>query len=129
MTTYTQGEMAKRVLVADDNPLIRKALCKLFEVEENYDICSEATNGQEAIDLALKHSPDLIIMDLAMPVVNGLEAAHELKKMLPHVPIILFTQHGETGTTLFETYPSIDRAVPKSDPGALMKCVRALAPA
>ena len=121
--------MTKRVLVADDNPLIRKALCKLFEVEENYDICSEATNGQEAIDLALKHSPDLIIMDLAMPVVNGLEAAHELKKMLPHVPIILFTQHGETGTTLFETNPSIDRAVPKSDPGTLMKCVRTLAPA
>jgi YesN/AraC family two-component response regulator len=57
--------MAKRVLVADDNPMIRKMLCQLFEVEEDYDICAEAENGQEAIDLALKHRPDLIILDLA----------------------------------------------------------------
>ena len=49
--------MAKTVLVADDSPIIRKALCKLFEVEEDYDICAEATNGKEAIDLALKCSP------------------------------------------------------------------------
>ena len=59
--------MAKRILVADDNALIRRMLCELFEREEDYDICAEATNGQEAIDLALKHRPDLIILDWAMP--------------------------------------------------------------
>ena len=59
----------------------------------DYDICAEAENGQQAIDLALKHRPDLIILDFAMPVLNGLEAARQLKKIMPGVPIILFTQH------------------------------------
>ena len=85
--------MAKRVLVADDSPLIRKMLCELFEREDDYDVCAEAKNGQEAIDLALKHRPDLIILDWAMPVLGGLAAARELKKIMPEVPIILFTQH------------------------------------
>jgi chemotaxis response regulator CheB len=49
--------MAKRVLVADDSPRIRKMLCQLFEREDDYDICAEAENGQEAIELALKHRP------------------------------------------------------------------------
>ena len=74
--------MAKRILVADDNPMIRKMLCRLFAIEEDYDICAEAENGREAIELALHHRPDLIILDLAMPVLNGLEAARELRKII-----------------------------------------------
>ena len=101
-------EMAKRVLVADDNPTIRKMLCRLFEVEESYDICAEAENGREAIDLALKHRPDLIILDMSMPVLNGTQAAQELKKIMPDVPIILLTQHGNMGkTSLPWTFGSI----------------------
>ena len=73
-----RGEMAKTILVADDNPLIRKMLCEMFEIEEDYDICAEAANGQETVDLAEKHRPDLIILDLSMPVMNGLEAARTL---------------------------------------------------
>jgi two-component system, response regulator PdtaR len=61
------GSMAKTILVADDNPLMRKTLCEIFETEEDYDICAEASNGQEAIDLAPKHRPELIILDLSMP--------------------------------------------------------------
>ena len=120
--------MAKHVLVADDNPGIRKALCKLFEAEEDYDICAEAGDGEQAIELALKHAPDLIIMDLSMPVLNGLEAAHEIKKMMPQVPIILFTQYFEVGITLFENNPNIDRMVSKDDPGSLIDTIRVLAP-
>ena len=120
--------MAKRILVADDNPLIRQMLCKLFEVEEDYDICAEAENGQQAIDLALKHRSDLIILDFAMPVLNGLEAARQLKKIMPGVPIILFTQHA-TGITLAKPDVSIDQVVSKSNPESLMGHVRSLAPA
>ena len=57
--------MAKRVLIADDSPLIRKMLCQLFEREDDYNICAEAENGEQAIELALKHRPDLIILDWA----------------------------------------------------------------
>ena len=120
--------MAKRVLVADDNPLIRKMLCQLFEREDDYDLCAEAKNGREAIELALKHRPHLIILDWSMPVLNGLEAARELKKIMPNVPIILFTQHA-TGITLIETDVNVDRVVSKGDPASLMGHVRSLAPA
>jgi CheY-like chemotaxis protein len=121
--------MAKRVLVADDSPRIRKMLCQLFEREDDYDICAEAENGQEAIELALKHRPDLIILDFAMPVLNGLDAARKLKKIMPEVPLILFTQHANTGVTLLESHVNIDRVVSKGDPERLMEHVRSLAPA
>ena len=119
--------MAKRVLVADDSPVIRKMLCQLFEREDDYDICAEAENGQEAIELALKHRPDLIILDFAMPVLNGLDTARKLKKIMPEVPIILFTQHA-TAITLIETDVTVNRVVSKDDLAGLMGHVRSLAP-
>lgn len=119
--------MAKRVLAADDSPLIRKMLCQLFERDNDYDICAEAENGQEAIELALKQRPDLIILDFAMPILNGLHAARKLKKIMPEVPIILFTQHA-TAITRIETDVNIDRVVSKGDPAGLMGHVRSLAP-
>jgi CheY-like chemotaxis protein len=121
--------MAKTILVADDNPMIRKMLCRLFESEEDYDICAEATNGQEAIALALKHHPDLIILDISMPVLNGLAAARELKKLMPDVPIILFTQYAHLAKDVFGADPPFDRMVSKSDAKDLMGHVRSLIPA
>jgi CheY-like chemotaxis protein len=118
--------MAKRVLVADDNPIIRKMLCRLFEREDDYDLCAEAENGQEAIELALKHRPDLIVLDFAMPILNGLETARKLKEIMPDVPIILFTQHAETAITLLDI---VDRIVSKTDATGLMDYVKSLAPA
>src|SRR5215472_1893651 len=117
--------MAKRILIADDSPMIRTTLCHLFERENDYVVCSEARNGQEAIDLAKKHHPDLIILDMAMPIMNGLSAARQLKKIMPDVPIILFTQHD------IELVPSgievvADRVVPKSEGTQLMMHVRGL---
>jgi CheY-like chemotaxis protein len=120
--------MAKTILVADDNPAIRKALCRMFE-KEDYDICAEAENGKRAIELALQCRPDLIILDLSMPVLNGLEAAHELKKLMPNVPIILFTQHADIANRIAIMSADVDRIVAKSEPAALMGHVRALAPA
>ena len=121
--------MAKRIVVADDNPLIRKMLCKLFEVEDDYDLCAEATNGQEAIDLALKYRPDLIILDMSMPVMNGMQAAQELKKIMPDVPIILFTQFEHMSRVVFDSAHMVDRFVSKAEPETLMEHVRSLAPA
>ena len=121
--------MAKTILVADDNSAIRKILCRMFELEEDYDICAEAENGQRAIELALKHRPDLIILDLSMPVMNGLDAAHELKKLMPKIPIILFTQHAELGNRIGVVNMDVDRIVDKAQAFSLMGHVRSLAPA
>ena len=121
--------MARTVLVADDNPLIRKILCRFFEAEEDYDICAEATNGQEAIELALKHRPELIILDFSMPIMNGPEAAKELKKLMPAIPIILFTQFAEASNAIPREELQVDRIVSKIDVIELMNHVKSLLPA
>ena len=123
-----EGSMARTILVADDNPLMRKMLCEIFEAEEDYDICAEASNGREAIDLALKHRPELIILDLAMPVLGGLEASEELKRILPDVPIILFTQYADLGNALSYSGLQVDRIVSKTDVRNLIGHVRSLIP-
>jgi CheY-like chemotaxis protein len=105
--------------------MIRKRLCQMFEQEENYDLCAEAADGAEAITLALKHRPDLIILDMSMPVMNGLDAARELKRLMPHTPIILFTLYAEQ---MDATQVPVDRIVSKGNASTLMDHVRDLIP-
>ena len=120
--------MQKRILVADDDGLIRKMLYNLFEDQPDYDLCAEARNGEEAIALAKLHQPDLIILDFSMPVMNGIEAARELKKIMPNVPIVLFTLFTPSATELALGEFSVDRIVPKSEVSRLMTHIRQLAP-
>ena len=81
------------------------------------------------MELARKHKPDLIILDLALPDMSGFDAASELKRLLPDVPIILFTQHSETGDQIGFTNLNVDRIVSKGDTPSLMSHVRSLASA
>src|SRR3989449_11436962 len=87
--------MAKAVLVVDDNALIRQALCELFKREADFEVCGEGENGQEAIEKAQQLHPDLIVMDLSMPVMNGIEAARVLKGLMPMVPLIVFSEYSD----------------------------------
>jgi len=120
--------MAKTILVADENPKIRKLLCELFESEQDYDICAEATNGQEAIDLASGCRRHLIILDLLMPVMDGLTAARELKRLMPDVPIILFTQCADLGRHMPGSNLPAECVVSRSETKELMTHVRSLIP-
>jgi DNA-binding NarL/FixJ family response regulator len=83
----------KTVLVVDDNPGIRQEVCRAF-LSDGFAVCGEADNGQEAISICKQLKPDLIILDLSMPVMNGLQAAPELRKIAPKTPIILLTMYG-----------------------------------
>ena len=122
-------ETPKTILVADDNPVIRKALCEMFEIEEDYDLCAEATNGVEAITLAKQWRPDLVILDLSMPEMNGYDAACEIKRIMPDVRIILFTLHADTAREqLMGVNSPIDLIVSKSDLANILKHVRSLIP-
>jgi chemotaxis response regulator CheB len=121
--------MRKSVLIADDNPMIRKRLCDLLEAALDYDLCGQAVNGAEAIVLAGKLNPDLIILDFSMPVMNGLDAARALKKLMPAVPIILFTQHANVVENMPANELPFDMIVAKADASLLMKHVRSLIPA
>ena len=122
-------ETPKTILVADDEPVIRKALCEMFEIEGDYDICAEAVNGEEAIALAEEHRPDLVILDLSMPVMNGYDAAREIKRILPGTRIILFTLYADAvkGRVLGSGSP-VDLVVSKTDSSNMMNHVRSLIP-
>jgi CheY-like chemotaxis protein len=81
--------MTKRVLLVDDNQTIRKLLRQVFD-SAGY-VCVEAENGATAVEQASVVHPDLILLDLSMPIMNGLQAAPLLRQRLPSTPIILFT--------------------------------------
>jgi DNA-binding NarL/FixJ family response regulator len=121
-----EDRMAKKILVADDNPLIRKMLCRIFEAHEDYDLCAEAENGEEAIALSIKHRPDLVILDLEMPVMNGIDAAGAIKQVLPGVPIILFTQYADIAMGRAFTNLPVDRVVSKNEGLSLLGHIRSL---
>lgn len=83
--------MRKAVLIADDNAFIRTALHEFFEREPDFQVCGVAENGREAIEEARRLHPDLIVLDFAMPVMNGLDAARVLRQIMPTVPLILYS--------------------------------------
>jgi DNA-binding NarL/FixJ family response regulator len=83
----------RSVLIVDDSLAIRKALCEFFTRQGDFEICGEAENGSEAIEKALLLQPALIVTDLWMPLMNGLEETRILKKLLPAVPVIIYTAH------------------------------------
>ena len=85
--------MVKSVLIVDDNSQLRHALRELFMHEGDFDVCGEAGDGREAIEKAKQLHPDLIVTDLSMPVMNGLEEARLLKKLMPSVRVIIYTAH------------------------------------
>ena len=78
-----------RILIVDDNGFFRRMLCERFEREEEFQICGEAENGKEAVEKAIKLQPDLIVLDLVMPVMNGLDAARVLRLLMPRLPLIM----------------------------------------
>jgi two-component system chemotaxis response regulator CheY len=81
----------KRILIVDDSFILRRTLRMLLEERSDWTVCGEAENGCEGIDKAKDLQPDLIVMDLAMPLLNGIDASRMLKRLLPATPIVMFT--------------------------------------
>lgn len=87
--------MSHTVLVVDDNSVMRQALCKLFTAAHGFEICGEAANGLDAIKMARKLRPALVVLDLYMPGINGLETASRLRRMKQPPPVILYSMNAE----------------------------------
>jgi two-component system response regulator NreC len=85
--------MPTRILVVDDSAAIRCALRHRIEEETDWEICGEAENGKVAVEMVRQFLPDVIVLDLAMPVMNGLEAARQIREIAPDAYILLFTLH------------------------------------
>jgi DNA-binding NarL/FixJ family response regulator len=85
--------MATRILIADDHEIMRTALRNLINSHAGWEVCAEAKNGSEAVEQAKQLQPDLIVLDLAMPVMDGMAAAREITRSRPETRVIMFTLH------------------------------------
>ena len=90
--------MGIRVLLADDQALFREGLETLLSVHKDIEVVGQASNGQEAVDLALKFRPDVILMDMQMPILNGIGATRRLKQSLPECRVIMLTTFNDNET-------------------------------
>jgi DNA-binding NarL/FixJ family response regulator len=82
-----------KILVADDHEVMRLGMRNLLETRANWTVCAEASNGKEAVEKTAQCHPDVIILDITMPTMNGLEAASHISVSHPQIPIILFSLH------------------------------------
>jgi len=85
--------MRKTILIVDDSDIVRRILREFLTRHTSVEAFQEASDGRQAIAIAQAREPDLIILDLSMPGMNGFKAAAELKRIVPQVPILLFTMH------------------------------------
>ena len=116
----------RKILIVDDQPAVLNALRTSLEYHGHI-VCGEAENGIDAISRAVATRPDLVILDVAMPGLNGVEVASILQRVLPNVPIILHTIYGEHVGMSFGAVFGIRAIVSKSDGiTKLMECVHSL---
>ncbi len=122
--------MPKQLLIADDSYLVRETIKNVLAGRTDIVVCGEASNGLEAVEKAKTLKPDLILLDLAMPEMNGAETASVLKMTVPEVRIILFTMHSEKVGSYLTSAVGIDAVLSKPDGmTALLSAVEAaLAP-
>ena len=82
-----------KIVLADDHTIVRQGLAKLLEAESNFEVIGEAEDGREAVRIVQALKPDVVIMDIAMPLLNGIEATRQIKKALPQMKIIILSMH------------------------------------
>jgi DNA-binding NarL/FixJ family response regulator len=115
------------ILLADDHYVVRRGLRDMLNAHEGWKVCGEASNGREAVKMALGLKPDVVVMDLSMPELNGLEATRQIRHELPGTEVLIFTMH-ETEQLIREVLAAGARGyVLKSDAGRhLVTAVEAL---
>ena len=119
----------KKILLVDDNVLVRHLVRMHLEAPPVFAVCDEASDGVEAIEIAEKSKPDLIVLDLSMPRMNGLEAAAALKLVVPSAPIILFTSYQDAVRNLEIGAMGISAVISKSSSiQVLLNEIQRLAP-
>lgn len=116
--------MAK-ILIADDNPTVRMALRHLLQGRERWEV-HETADGEKAVAQALVLHPDVVVLDLAMPNMDGLHAARKISAALPRVPIVLYTMHASRQLEVEAGKFGVRRIVSKSEGGTLPNVIREL---
>jgi two-component system response regulator NreC len=89
-----------RILLADDHTVVRKGLRLLIESHPGFKVIAEAANGREAVSLAEANTPNVVVLDVAMPLLNGIEAARQISAKLPQTAIVFLSMHSDEGYVL-----------------------------
>lgn len=90
-------ERALRVLVVDDSESVRRAICQVLRSQEDIEVVCEAADGADAVNKVKEHQPDVVLLDITMPTMGGLEAAELMKKEYPSVQVLIISQHDSRG--------------------------------
>jgi len=112
--------LEKHILIADDSAPIRRALHSFLEKQDHWVVVGEAVNGREALEMARDLKPDLVTLDLSMPLMNGIDAAKELKRTYPNMPVVLFTNFADTLLSEISVRSGANAVVAKSEPMELV---------
>ncbi len=118
---------AKRILIVDDHAAIRRAVSRLIQDVPGFEVCGEAENGSIGIEKAKQLKPDVIVLDLSMPVMNGLEAARILRSVTPAIPILMYTAFTNSSLANEALAAGVSKVASKtSPPEALIRDLLAL---
>jgi DNA-binding NarL/FixJ family response regulator len=90
-----------RILIADDHDVVRSGVRAILEAQEGWEVVGEAENGKEAVDKALATRPDIVVLDYALPIMNGIEATRQIRSRVPGAEVLIFTMH-DTATLVRE---------------------------
>ena len=112
--------LSLRILIADDNASVLDAICRLLEGHAGWQVCAKAMNGAEAVVKAAEMRPDLIVLDMAMPEMNGLNAARAILKTNPAVPIVIYTLYDSAELRRAALEAGIRDVVPKAQSADLL---------
>lgn len=110
----TTNNRLKRILIADDNEMMRSGMCSLLQSREGWTVCGEAANGTEAIEKAIALQPDVILLDVSMPHLNGFEAAEHIHKRIPGSKILVVTEHDARTLAKLPPQPGVSGYIMKS---------------
>lgn len=122
----TTASVNTRILIVDDSPLVRQRLREMLQQHSAWEVCGEAANGLDALEKVQLMNPDLIVLDFLMPGMDGLQTAKEIGKLVPSIPILMFTMHLSRQLVEEARNAGIRGAVAKSDAGKIIEGVEAL---
>jgi DNA-binding NarL/FixJ family response regulator len=118
-----------RILIVDDSAVIREKLRSLLERHAGWGVCAEAMNGVDALEKAQECHPDLVLLDVSMPVMNGLECARHLKQFMPSVPLVIFTSYESVHLNREAAAAGVRKVISKDGPvSTLIQALEELLP-
>jgi DNA-binding NarL/FixJ family response regulator len=112
--------VSARILIVDDHKIVRSGLRRLVERQSGWEVCGEAVNGKEAVEKALALNPDLVLMDISMPVMSGIEATQKIRRLSPVTKIVIVSLHDDESITAEAKNAGADAYAVKTCPSEIL---------